>query len=206
MPKPRSKSASSPRREELLNIAAKLFAKKGYRATSVRDIAAKADILSGSLFHHFDSKEEILDELIRPFFVELVERSLAVEQEHLSPRETVVGLVTTYITMMKNSPDRARILYNDWNYIVTTRPYLERGFAEIDRIWSDLMRTAVDQGLFRDDLDYSIVYRMLRGSFTDIINWFDPKGPTTIPEIADQFATVLFDGISTKRRRPVKEA
>ncbi len=201
MPKPRSKSASSPRREELVKIAAKLFARQGYRATSVRDIAAKADILSGSLFHHFDSKDGILDEIVNPFFDELVERSLAVESEELPPRETVVGLVTVYITMMKNNPDSARIIYNDWNYIVTSRPNLERGFSEIDRLWSDLMRSAVERGLFRSDLDYRIVYRMLRGSLTDVINWFDPKGSMTIAEIADQFATVLFDGVSTRRRR-----
>jgi AcrR family transcriptional regulator len=206
MPKPRSKSASSPRREELLSIAAKLFAKKGYRATSVRDIAGKADILSGSLFHHFDSKEEILDELIRPFFAELVERSLAVENEHLPPRETVVGLVTAYITMMKNSPDSARIIYNDWNYIVTSRPYLQKGFAELDRVWTDMMRSALEEGLFRDDVDYGIVHRLVLGSLTDVINWFDPKGPMTIPDIAEQFATVLLDGVSTKRRRPLKES
>ena len=201
MPKPRSKSASSPRREELVKIAGELFARQGYRATTVRDIADKADILSGSLFHHFDSKDGILDEIVSPFFDELVERSLAVESEGLSPRETVEGLVTVYITMMKKSPNSARIIYNDWNYIVTSRPYLERGFAEIDRLWSDLMRSAVDSGLFRSDLDYRIVYRMLRGSLTDVINWYDPKGSMTIPEIADQFATVLFDGVSTRRRR-----
>src|ERR1700729_3328125 len=161
MPRTRSKSTSSPRREDLLNIAAELFAHQGYRTTSVRDIAAKADILSGSLFHHFQTKDEILDEIIRPYFDMVVERSLAGESEHLSPRETVVELMTIYITMMRNYPDRAQIIYNDWSYFVTSRSYLVTGAAAIDRLWTNLMNTAVAEGTLRDDLDYGIVYRMI---------------------------------------------
>ena len=45
------------RREELLQIAGALFAQRGFKNTTVRDIADAAGILSGSLYHHFDSKE-----------------------------------------------------------------------------------------------------------------------------------------------------
>ena len=204
MPRTRSKSTSSPRREELLNIAAELFAHQGYRTTSVRDIAAKADILSGSLFHHFQTKDEILDEIIRPYFDMVVERSLAVESEHLSPRETVVELMTIYITMMRNYPDRAQIIYNDWSYFVTSRSYLVTGAAAIDRLWTNLMNTAVAEGTLRDDLDYGIVYRMIRGALTDVVNWLDPNGPMKPSDMAELFASVLFDGISAKRRRPTR--
>ena len=54
-------SAQTPppatRREELLDLAATMFAQRGLRATTVRDIADAAGILSGSLYHHFASKE-----------------------------------------------------------------------------------------------------------------------------------------------------
>ena len=53
------------RREEILAIAAELFAEQGVSNTTVRDIAKKAGILSGSLYHHFTSKDEMLDEIIQ---------------------------------------------------------------------------------------------------------------------------------------------
>src|SRR6186713_1372870 len=59
------------RRDELLRIAARLFAEKGFRATTVRDIADAAGILSGSLYHHFDSKESMVDEILSSFQEEL---------------------------------------------------------------------------------------------------------------------------------------
>jgi AcrR family transcriptional regulator len=55
------------RRDELLELAAEMFAERGLRATTVRDIADAAGILSGSLYHHFSSKEEMVDEALRSF-------------------------------------------------------------------------------------------------------------------------------------------
>ena len=59
-------NGKSGRRDELLEIAAGLFADRGVRATTVRDIADAAGILSGSLYHHFDSKESMVDEIPAP--------------------------------------------------------------------------------------------------------------------------------------------
>ena len=57
-------SARSERRARMVALAGELFAQKGYRATTVREIADAAGILSGSLYHHFDSKESIGDEIL----------------------------------------------------------------------------------------------------------------------------------------------
>jgi AcrR family transcriptional regulator len=51
----------------VVRLAGELFAQKGFRATTVREIADAAGILSGSLYHHFDSKESIGDEILSSF-------------------------------------------------------------------------------------------------------------------------------------------
>src|SRR5436305_11634457 len=63
----------SERRDEILAIAAQLFAERGFAATTVREIADAAGILSGSLYHHFDSKESMADELVH----DMLDRVLA---------------------------------------------------------------------------------------------------------------------------------
>ena len=55
------------RRDELLDLAATMFADRGLRATTVRDIADSAGILSGSLYHHFKSKEQMVEEVLKDF-------------------------------------------------------------------------------------------------------------------------------------------
>src|SRR3954447_15276798 len=68
---PRTQSETSTPRDQLLEIAAGLFATKGVRNTTARDIADAAGILSGSLYHHFDSKESMVDEILSTFQEEL---------------------------------------------------------------------------------------------------------------------------------------
>ena len=60
-------SQPATRRDELLQLAAAMFAERGLKATTVRDIADSAGILSGSLYHHLKSKEQMVEEVMRDF-------------------------------------------------------------------------------------------------------------------------------------------
>ena len=77
----------STRRAELLALAAQMFAERGYGQTTVRDIADAAGILSGSLYHHFDSKESMVDEILRTFLDELFTRYREIVDAGLEPRQ-----------------------------------------------------------------------------------------------------------------------
>ena len=81
------------RRQELLSIAAELFAERGYKATTVRDIADAAGILSGSLYHHFATKEAMVDELLDSFQTQLFRRYDAVVGSIRTPREKLEDIV-----------------------------------------------------------------------------------------------------------------
>jgi len=69
--KPQVSAAAPARRRELLDTAAEVFAEQGYNATTVRKIADHAGMLAGSLYYHFDSKESMLEEILRTFLDEL---------------------------------------------------------------------------------------------------------------------------------------
>src|SRR6058998_3112605 len=87
-----SAAPSTDRRGELLDIAARLFAERGLRATTVRDIADSAGILSGSLYHHFASKEEMVDEVLRGFLDWLFESYQRIIDTQPNPMERLKGL------------------------------------------------------------------------------------------------------------------
>src|ERR1051325_8938666 len=80
-----TKPAATDRRAELLAIAAGLFAERGYKNTTVRDIADAAGILSGSLYHHFDSKETMADEILRTFLDDLFRDYRAIVERESDP-------------------------------------------------------------------------------------------------------------------------
>src|SRR3954467_13995644 len=115
MPEP----APATRREELLRIAAGLFAEKGYKFTTVRDIADAAGILSGSLYHHFDSKESMVDEILRTFQEELFgqyDEILAGDLDPLAKLEQA-GLVS--FDAIDQHHDEVAIYQNDAAYLLT---------------------------------------------------------------------------------------
>src|SRR5574339_647050 len=84
----------SGRRAELLALAAKMFAERWYGQTTVRDIADAAGILSGSLYHHFDSKESMVDEILRGFLDDLFGRYREIVASGSDSRATLEALIT----------------------------------------------------------------------------------------------------------------
>lgn len=84
---PASVRADSERRDEILRAAAEVFASAGYAGTAVKDIADACDILPGSLYHHFDSKETIAVELLERYHAALdsVARSTPPPSDITSP-------------------------------------------------------------------------------------------------------------------------
>src|SRR6478752_3102270 len=88
-----AKTVPTDRRAELLNLAAGLFAERGYKNTTVRDIADAAGILSGSLYHHFDSKETMADEILRTFLDDLFRDYRTIVERESDPRRAFERLV-----------------------------------------------------------------------------------------------------------------
>src|SRR5439155_24713757 len=100
------------RRDELLELAATMFAERGLRATTVRDIADSAGILSGSLYHHFSSKEEMVDELLRGFLDGLFDRYQEIVATEPNPLERLQGLFMAYVEAIEDRHAQV-VIYQD---------------------------------------------------------------------------------------------
>ena len=110
----------SGRRADVVQLAGELFAQKGYRATTVREIADAAGILSGSLYHHFDSKESIGDEILSGFINDVLADYRAAATSGGSPRDVLEQIVrSTSRTLSRHRaalaaelPNRATSVYH----------------------------------------------------------------------------------------------
>ena len=107
--------AGSERRDEILAIAAELFAERGFAATTVRDIGDAAGILSGSLYHHFDSKESMADELVH----ELLDRVLAAYRRIVAtdddPERALRALVHEAFSAIATDRATVAVMVNEWS-------------------------------------------------------------------------------------------
>jgi len=191
--------AVSARRDDVVRLAGQLFAQKGYRATTVREIADAAGILSGSLYHHFDSKESIGDEILAGFMNEILADYRAAVASGGDPRSVLEQIVRgTSKTLAMNRAALA-MLQNDWSYF-SSQPrfgYLRSALREIERTWTSQLERGVADGVFRADLDPALTYRLLRDVLWIPAAWRQSGGYST-DQVVDAFLALLFDGITAR--------
>jgi TetR/AcrR family transcriptional regulator, cholesterol catabolism regulator len=191
------------RREELLELAAKLFAERGYRATTVRDIADAAGILSGSLYHHFDSKESMVDEILTRFQEDLFGRYEEIVARGLGPRETLEAVVVASFESIDRHHAEVAIYQNEAKYLAEFERfgYLHERNRQFRKLWVGILEDGVRAGVFRPDLDIELVYRFIRDTVWVAVHWYRPAGSLDAREIAKQYLGILLDGIATRRKR-----
>jgi AcrR family transcriptional regulator len=194
-----SRNKSSERRADLVRIAAELFAERGYRATTVRHIGDAAGVLSGSLYHHFDSKETILDELLSSYLNELVETYREITSG-AEPVAALRGLVTEAVRSLGEHRAAITVLQNERNYLRTLPRfgYLTKAEEEVRRIWITVLRDGIEAGEFRVDLDPTVTYRFLRDSVWVAVRWFRQDGRLTPEELAEHYLRLILDGVMTR--------
>ncbi len=193
-----STTGQGSRREELLTIAAGLFAERGFKNTTVRDIADAAGILSGSLYHHFDSKESMVDELLDTFQTELWKKYDAIEASDASPKQKLESVVRASFEAIGEHRNEVAIFQSDGLYLATFERfgYLIERNRKFRTLWTGLLEAGVASGELRADLDVALVYRFLRDTVWVAVRWYRPGGALTPADVADQYLSILLEGIS----------
>lgn len=189
--------ARSSRRDELLATAGQMFAEQGLRSTTVRDIADAAGILSGSLYHHFDSKESMVDEILRGFLDDLFARYREIAASSKSATETLRGLVIASFESI-DAERNAVAIYQDEAKRLSSQErfaYISELNVEFRRLWQSVLQRGVENGEFRADLDVELVYRFMRDTVWVAVRWYRPGGSRSVDSIADQYLSVVLDGI-----------
>jgi AcrR family transcriptional regulator len=190
---------TSARRADLVRLAGELFAEKGFRATTVREIADAAGILSGSLYHHFDSKESIGDEILAGFLNDVLSGYREAVAAEADPRATIERIVRSSAATLTEHRAALTMLQNDWNHF-SAQPrfaYLRTAMREIEQIWVTQLEAGKKAGLFRADLDARLTYRLLRDVLWIPIHW-RPGGDRgwSTDQVVEAFLRLVFDGIT----------
>ena len=196
-------ASKSGRRDQLLAIAATLFADRGLRATTVRDIADAAGILSGSLYHHFDSKESMVDEILRSFLDGLFGRYRDIVAEGLGARDTLEALVVVSFEAIDSSHAAVAIYQDEAKHLRSSDRfgYIDERNTEFRKLWTGVLEAGVEDGSFRPDIDIELVYRFMRDTVWIAVRWYRPGGAMTADSVAKQYLGIVLDGMSNPARR-----
>jgi AcrR family transcriptional regulator len=186
------------RRDELIELAATMFAERGLRATTVRDIADSAGILSGSLYHHFSSKEEMVDEVLRGFLDWLFERYQQIVATEPNPLERLKGLFMASFEAIEDRHAQV-VIYQDEAKRLSSQErfsYVDERNKEQRKMWMDVLNQGIEEGYFRPDIDVDLIYRFIRDTTWVSVRWYQPGGPLTAEQVGRQYLAIVLGGIT----------
>ena len=188
------------RRDELLDLAATMFAERGLRATTVRDIADSAGILSGSLYHHFKSKEQMVEEVLVDFLDWLFGRYQEIVDNEPDPLARVSGLFMVSFEAIEDRHAQV-VIYQDEAKRLPSLPQF--GFVDARNraqrnMWVAVLTQGLAHGCFRPDLDVDLVYRFIRDTTWVSVRWYQPGGPLTAHEVGQQYLAIVLGGITSE--------
>lgn len=186
-------------RDQLIHAALVLFDTNGYPRTSVEDIVAKAKVTKGAFYHHFGSKEEVL-EIIHNVYVESqIELCTRIISEDINPREKLRELARATITNLNQYRAHVSVYLQDRRFLTDQRKknVLEKR-SEIDKLFNSIIEDGVRSGYFRTDVSPKLITFGIIGMYAWVINWWKPSGSLSLEEIADQYVDVLLDGLNKK--------
>ena len=186
------------RRDDLLQLAAEMIAERGLKATTVRDIADAAGILSGSLYHHFSSKEEMVDEVLRDFLNWLFDRYQQILDSEANPLERLRGLFLASFDAIEHRHAQVVIYQDEAKRLSAheTFSYVDDRNRQQRKMWIDVLTQGIEQDRFRPDLDVDLVYRFIRDTTWVSVRWYSPGGPLSAEEVGRQYLAIVLGGVT----------
>ena len=196
----RAESKALQTRRRILDAAASAFRRDGYAAVTLNDIAALADLKAGSLYYHFDSKEEIVEEVMAIG----VEGVAAATREAVralgagaSPMARLRGAIAGHLKFVLSESDYAvaniRILSQVPEEIRERHLKRQRRYGAF---WRELFENAAKAGALRANLDLSVVRMLTLGALNWSVEWYDERGRRGPADVAAHLSTMILEGLA----------
>jgi AcrR family transcriptional regulator len=188
-------------REDVLRAAARVFRERGFHGTSMQQIANAVGLQKGSLYHHINSKEELLHDVMMAGLMQLSERLEAVATSTFPPAEKLRKLVETHIYYAAENLDIATVVLFEHRAIMGS-PMLRQEYIARRDLFESQFRTViqegVDSGVFQE-VDVPIVSQALLGAHNWLVMWYRPDGRLPPQEIATVIADTFLHGLLAKK-------
>ena len=192
-------AAQEERRRQILEAAVRAFAKEGYHASRVSDIAEEAGVAYGLVYHYFESKDAVLEAIFREMWGMMVGAINAVESLDDSPREQLRKACAIVLRTWRDYPDVVRVLVRE---VARSGEQLQREVDEFAHAFQALQRIVErgqERGEFRTDLSPQLGSWIIYGALEEILTgWVLGRLPGEADDVKEAERAVvgiLCDGL-----------
>ena len=183
----------------VLSNAARLFREKGFERTSLKEIAEACNMLPGSLYYRYNSKEALLVELMRRG-VDLV--TAEVESAYASSDDPVERLrlcINAHLRALLVDSDAVYVLLFEWRALgPEAREEIIELRDQYESLWAGILETMIAQGVVRKNIDGRLLRLIGLGALNWVATWFDPNGAHSLDTIGDLIWQIAMDGVINK--------
>lgn len=139
----RMPAATVSKKQNIINIAAGLFREHGYKATSMRDLAAAVGIEPSSIYSHISSKEEILAEICMDSALQFSRGMDEIERQYLSPADRLRALTGLHLDIAYSFPGSVIVFNGEWRHLPGDRL---KEFVSLRRDYESRFRSILEEG------------------------------------------------------------
>jgi AcrR family transcriptional regulator len=171
---------------KLMRAAAHLFKNRGYERTTVRELGAAVGIQSGSLFHHFKSKEAILLGVMEETIIINMARMLDALSDATDSSSKLLALIRCELNSVHTDTGEAMsVLVYEWRSLKPEKQaHILQLRDEYETLWLTAIQEGVEAGLIAQDP--FILRRLLAGAIGWSTTWYRPDGDLSLEELAKQ--------------------
>lgn len=180
-------------RDDVLRAAVALFNEQGYEATSVSDLARSLGLTKSALYHHVDSKEQILEVALESAMGGLedaMDEALALD----GAGERLAAIIRGAVRVLTAQQPEVTLLLRLRGNSPVELAALERR-RRFDHRVTELVRAAQAEGLVRPELDAGVATRLVFGMINSLVEWYRPDGPVSPDALGDVVLTAAMEGL-----------
>ena len=180
------------RRADILHAAGRLFREKGYKGTTIRDIAAAVGMRSGSPFYHFKTKHDMLRAVVLDGMQSIHDAVLAAEQGISDPRERFQRMLAAHLQALLGPDGRdfaAAVLHECHALDPDAAAEMSSRKDAYEQLWSEVLDELHATGDLKGDMHLTRL--LLLGAANWSTQWYNPRGGASPQQIADQLAALV---------------
>ena len=179
------------KRRQLLDAAVRVFARKGFHASRVGDIAEEAGVAHGLLYHYFDSKDQVLEAVFHENWSVLLARIASVEETGEPAADQIRHITAIVLRTWLHLPDVVRVVVREFG----RSPELSERISELTRPREAIQRVierGIERGEFRRDIDPRFAATVVYGSIDELLTvWVLGLLPAGEEDVARAEKTLL---------------
>jgi len=182
------------KRDAVLRAAARAFNENGFHKTSLDDVAERLNVTKPTIYYYVKSKDQILFECVRIGLEMLEDASTQIEGTNATGLSKLIALWRVYVQIVTEDFGRCLILVGEDPLPACTRKELRALKGRIDKRFRSVIAEGIEDGSIRP-CDPKMAAFAAAGALSWIARWYDPRGPLSPQELADQMIDLLVHGV-----------